>query len=62
MSLIEGPLSLLDYARQAVCALSYIHNMLLRGCLLSHDRVKADELIMTQELIADMLGVRSRLR
>jgi len=26
--------------------------------LLSHDRVKADELIMTQELIADMLGVR----
>jgi CRP-like cAMP-binding protein len=26
--------------------------------LLSHDRVKADDLVMTQELIADMLGVR----
>jgi hypothetical protein len=26
--------------------------------LLSHDRVDTDELIMTQELIADMLGVR----
>lgn len=29
-----------------------------RWLLLSHDRVKADELVMTQELIADMLGVR----
>jgi hypothetical protein len=26
--------------------------------LLSHDRVDTDELIMTQELIADMLGLR----
>jgi CRP-like cAMP-binding protein len=35
-----------------------VEQQLCRWLLLSHDRVKADELIMTQELIADMLGVR----
>ena len=29
-----------------------------RWLLLSYDRVDTDELVMTQELIADMLGVR----
>jgi hypothetical protein len=35
-----------------------VEQQLCRWLLLSHDRVKGDELIMTQELIADMLGVR----
>jgi len=35
-----------------------IEQQLCRWLLLSHDRVKGDELAMTQELIADMLGVR----
>jgi CRP-like cAMP-binding protein len=35
-----------------------VEQQLCRWLLLSHDRVNSDELIMTQELIADMLGVR----
>jgi len=35
-----------------------VEQQLCRWLLLSHDRVDTDELIMTQELIADMLGVR----
>ncbi len=35
-----------------------IHQQLCRWLLLSHDRIPGDELIMTQELIANMLGVR----
>jgi CRP-like cAMP-binding protein len=47
-------------SQTAVCnRLHSVEQQLCRWLLLSHDRVKADELIMTQELIADMLGVRS---
>src|SRR5712692_3576452 len=46
-------------SQTAVCnRLHSVEQQLSRWLLLSHDRVKADELIMTQELIADMLGVR----
>jgi CRP-like cAMP-binding protein len=46
-------------SQTAVCnRLHSVEEQLCRWLLLSHDRVKADELIMTQELIADMLGVR----
>jgi CRP-like cAMP-binding protein len=46
-------------SQTAVCnRLHTVEEQLCRWLLLSHDRVKADELIMTQELIADMLGVR----
>jgi CRP-like cAMP-binding protein len=46
-------------SQTAVCnRLHAVEHQLCRWLLLSHDRVKADELIMTQELIADMLGVR----
>ena len=46
-------------SQTAVCnRLHAVDQQLCRWLLLSHDRVKADELIMTQELIADMLGVR----
>lgn len=46
-------------SQTAVCnRLHSVDEQLCRWLLLSHDRVKADELIMTQELIADMLGVR----
>src|SRR6266576_973963 len=46
-------------SQTAVCnRLHSVEQQLCRWLLLSHDRVKADELIMTQELIADMLGVR----
>jgi CRP-like cAMP-binding protein len=46
-------------SQTAVCnRLHSVDQQLSRWLLLSHDRVKADELIMTQELIADMLGVR----
>jgi CRP-like cAMP-binding protein len=46
-------------AQTAVCnRLHSVEQQLCRWLLLSHDRVNADELIMTQELIADMLGVR----
>jgi CRP-like cAMP-binding protein len=46
-------------SQTAVCnRLHSVEQQLCRWLLLSHDRVKADELIMTQELIGDMLGVR----
>ena len=46
-------------SQTAVCnRLHSVDQQLCRWLLLSHDRVQADELIMTQELIADMLGVR----
>jgi CRP-like cAMP-binding protein len=46
-------------SQTAVCnRLHTVEQQLSRWLLLSHDRVQADELIMTQELIADMLGVR----
>jgi len=46
-------------SQTAVCnRLHAVEQQLCRWLLLSHDRVKGDELVMTQELIADMLGVR----
>jgi CRP-like cAMP-binding protein len=46
-------------SQTAVCnRLHSVEQQLCRWLLLSHDRLQADELIMTQELIADMLGVR----
>jgi CRP-like cAMP-binding protein len=46
-------------SQTAVCnRLHSLEQQLCRWLLLSHDRVQSDELIMTQELIADMLGVR----
>ena len=46
-------------SQTAVCnRLHSVEQQLCRWLLLSHDRVSNDELIMTQELIADMLGVR----
>src|SRR5205085_5463471 len=46
-------------SQTAVCnRLHSVEQQLCRWLLLSHDRVKSDELVMTQELIADMLGVR----
>ncbi len=46
-------------SQTAVCnRLHTVEQQLCRWLLLSHDRVDTDQLIMTQELIADMLGVR----
>ncbi|HEX8775399.1 MAG TPA: Crp/Fnr family transcriptional regulator [Pyrinomonadaceae bacterium] len=46
-------------SQTAVCnRLHSLEQQLCRWLLLSHDRLKGDELVMTQELIADMLGVR----
>jgi CRP-like cAMP-binding protein len=46
-------------SQTAVCnRLHSVDQQLCRWLLLSHDRLKTDELVMTQELIADMLGVR----
>ena len=46
-------------SQTAVCnRLHSVEQQLCRWLLLSHDRIKSDELVMTQELIADMLGVR----
>ncbi len=46
-------------SQTAVCnRLHSVEQQLCRWLLLSHDRVNTDELIMTQEMIADMLGVR----
>lgn len=50
---------LTQMAQTAVC--NRHHNLdqqLCRWLLLSHDRIGGDELVMTQELIANMLGVR----
>jgi CRP-like cAMP-binding protein len=50
---------LTQIAQTAVCnRLHSVEEQLCRWLLLSHDRLKTDELLMTQELIADMLGVR----
>ena len=46
-------------SQTAVCnRLHSVEQQLCRWLLLSHDRLRTDELVMTQELIADMLGVR----
>ena len=46
-------------SQTAVCnRLHEIEQQLCRSLLLSHDRLDSDELVMTQELIANMLGVR----
>ncbi len=46
-------------SQTAVCnRLHSVEQQLCRWLLLSHDRIPSDELVMTQELIADMLGVR----
>src|SRR5690349_23774337 len=46
-------------SQTAVCnRLHSVELQLCRWLLLSHDRLNTDELIMTQELIAGMLGVR----
>lgn len=46
-------------SQTAVCnRLHTVEQQLCRWLLLSHDRVADDELVMTQEMIADMLGVR----
>jgi CRP-like cAMP-binding protein len=50
---------LTQMSQTAVCnRLHGIEQQLCRWLLLSHDRLDSDELIMTQELIANMLGVR----
>ena len=46
-------------AQTAVCNRHHsLDQQLCRWLLLSLDRLKGDELVMTQELIANMLGVR----
>ena len=46
-------------SQTAVCnRLHSVEHQLCRWLLLSHDRLPTNELIMTQNLIADMLGVR----
>jgi CRP-like cAMP-binding protein len=46
-------------AQTAVCNRHHsVDQQLCRWLLLSLDRLKGDELVMTQELIANMLGVR----
>ncbi|MDH3280942.1 MAG: Crp/Fnr family transcriptional regulator [Gammaproteobacteria bacterium] len=50
---------LTQMSQTAVCnRLHSVEQRLCRCLLLSHDRLESDELIMTQELIASMLGVR----
>ena len=50
---------LTQMSQTAVCnRLHAIEQQLCRWLLLSHDRLGSDELVMTQELIANMLGVR----
>ncbi len=50
---------LTQMSQTAVCnRLHSVEQQLCRWLLLSHDRLESDELVMTQELIADMLGVR----
>jgi CRP-like cAMP-binding protein len=50
---------LTQMSQTAVCnRLHEIEQQLCRWLLLSHDRLDTDELVMTQELIANMLGVR----
>lgn len=50
---------LTQMSQTAVCnRLHAIEQQLCRWLLLSHDRLDSDDLVMTQELIANMLGVR----
>lgn len=50
---------LTQMAQTAVCNRHHsLDQQLCRWLLLSHDRIRTDELLMTQELIANMLGVR----
>jgi CRP-like cAMP-binding protein len=50
---------LTQMSQTAVCnRLHTIEQQLCRRLLLSHDRLDSDELVMTQELIANTLGVR----
>ena len=50
---------LTQMSQTAVCnRLHSIEQQLCRCLLLSHDRLQSNELVMTQELIANMLGVR----
>ncbi len=50
---------LTQMSQTAVCnRLHSVEQLLCRWLLLSHDRLESDQLIMTQELIANMLGVR----
>lgn len=50
---------LTQMSQTAVCnRLHTVEQQLCRCLLLSHDRLQSDELVMTQELIANMLGVR----
>jgi CRP-like cAMP-binding protein len=50
---------LTQMSQTAVCnRLHSIEQQLCRWLLLSHDRLESNELVMTQELIANMLGVR----
>jgi CRP-like cAMP-binding protein len=50
---------LTQMAQTAVCNRHHsLDQQLCRWLLLSHDRLPSNELIMTQELIANMLGVR----
>jgi CRP-like cAMP-binding protein len=50
---------LTQMSQTAVCnRLHSVGQQLCRCLLLSHDRLKSDDLVMTQELIANMLGVR----
>ena len=50
---------LTQMSQSAACnSLHSVEQRLCRCLLLSHDRLDADELVMTQELIAGMLGVR----
>lgn len=50
---------LTQMSQTAVCnRLHAIEQQLCRWLLLSHDRLDSDELVMTQELIASLLGVR----
>ena len=50
---------LTQMSQTAVCnRLHSVEQQLCRWLLLSHDRHISDELVMTQELIADILGVR----
>jgi CRP-like cAMP-binding protein len=46
-------------SQTGVCnRLHSVEQRLCRWLLLSHDRVQSDELLMTQELISNMLGMR----
>jgi len=50
---------LTQMSQTAVCnRLHSVEQQLCRWLLLSHDRLQSNELVMTQELIANMLGVR----